>query len=767
MSAQIQILQNNIGMMFLFRDAAYEDTEYLNAFHEAVVMTVQDMRNLLVVQLQDGTYELTEFGKSIQMLAISGIEELRSMMQNVVPILQDFVKLSAFGLELFKAYLIPIKTVIAALGILGPNVIKLVVGWNLLNKVIPISTLLTWGYTTATIAAELKTSELVMTKMAEAGATPAFLASGMAIVSMRNLQTWATKATTLAYWNELYVQYLFIPLMKMLHALKIIEVTWEIKSTEVKYMSIGAQYEIISLAITNIYLRAQEAIQLAILYTRTAAVNFVKTVWMLLTGQEVTLRAINGKHIGAEILLKKQDIVYSKIQNIINSIQNKRKQVSILLSKMATKAYWEELFVKIQGNQADKVSLATRLKNIWARMTEIGATIKKVFWQIIENVQTAYSNALNAIWQAMLYVYLLPGRIMETMTIAANSVAKWWNNLAEEAGVMIRVKAIIGMILKNVVTVIATAIIIVSTIVQWAWNISLYANPVVLVAMGVVLLVVGLVALAIRMRESIDIVHIFNMVLKHTFDMLLYFPRLIWNAFTGMGNAVMDVMEGPLFKLFLFVRNIFRFLLYHVKLVGNWFKEKLIDPLLKGFAWIFDVVNKWLIQPILGFFGFIHAGLSAMRNPIFTMANLLMKYLVDPLTNAVERLVGWVKDIVQGLKDAAGSVGGFVGGLFKAEGGYVQAMAEGGSPRGKHPYIVGEKGPELFMPQSPGKIIPNKDLNTQRVNNMIASYESPHAGAENAYSRASGNNMVVQNLKVRNANMKSSRVGIDTFGGYI
>ena len=105
MSAQIQILQNNIGMMFLFRDAAYEDTEYLNAFHEAVVMTVQDMRNLLVVQLQDGTYELTQFGKSIQSLAISGIQELRVMMQNVIPILQEYVKLYAFGLELFKAYL--------------------------------------------------------------------------------------------------------------------------------------------------------------------------------------------------------------------------------------------------------------------------------------------------------------------------------------------------------------------------------------------------------------------------------------------------------------------------------------------------------------------------------------------------------------------------------------------------------------------------------------------------------------------------------------
>ena len=50
-SAQIQILRNNVGMMFLYRDAAYEGTLYLNAFHEAVVLTVRDFRDLLVVTL--------------------------------------------------------------------------------------------------------------------------------------------------------------------------------------------------------------------------------------------------------------------------------------------------------------------------------------------------------------------------------------------------------------------------------------------------------------------------------------------------------------------------------------------------------------------------------------------------------------------------------------------------------------------------------------------------------------------------------------------
>ena len=766
MSAQIQILQNNIGMMFLFRDAAYEDTEYLNAFHEAVVMTVQDMRNLLVVQLQDGTYELTQFGKSIQSLAISGIQELRGMMQNVIPILQDFVKLSAFGLELFKAYLIPIKTVIAALGVLGPNVIKLVVGWNLLNKVIPISTMLTWAYTTSTIAGQYATDKLLLAKMAEAGATPSFLASGMAIVSLRKLQTMWTNRRTAAEWSAYLVDKIKAKLMPFIIAQQ--DAYWIRVQGVSRAEFIGNQIKHMSLMqmIREYLWRAKLLIQKKIEHAMTLVELELKLIWAILTGKQVTVTLAHNVSVEKSIVYKIYSNALLMRNNMLKWLNNKYSKLELLLTEMKTKAYWKELFVKIQGNQADKVSFRTRLANNWARTQEIFAIIKKTFWQALDNIGQALSNALASIGGAIMWTLSIPGKIWETLVTAANSIAKWWNNLAEEAGTVVRLKAIAFMLIKNTVMVIATVIVIAQTVAQWAWNIALYANPVVLVVAGVILLVVGLVALAIRMRENVDVMHVFNMVMRHTLDMLLFFPKLIWNAFTGMGSAVMDVMEGPLFKLFLFIRNVFRFLLYHVKLVGAWFKEKLIDPLIDGFMWIFDVVNKYLIQPILGFFRFIHDGLSAMRNPLLGIANLLMTKLVNPLTDGVKKLVGWVRDIVNGLREAAGNIP-IVGGLFKAEGGYVQAMAEGGTPRGKHPYIVGEKGPELFMPQVPGRIIPNKDLNSQRVNNMIASYDSPHAGAENAYRRASGDNIVVNSLEVKQANLKSSRVGIDTFGGYI
>lgn len=44
--------------------------------------------------------------------------------------------------------------------------------------------------------------------------------------------------------------------------------------------------------------------------------------------------------------------------------------------------------------------------------------------------------------------------------------------------------------------------------------------------------------------------------------------------------------------------------------------------------------------------------------------------------------------------------------------------AQGGPVKGGSPYIVGEKGPELFVPQGSGKIVPNNQLGTASTNAM-------------------------------------------------
>jgi hypothetical protein len=51
--------------------------------------------------------------------------------------------------------------------------------------------------------------------------------------------------------------------------------------------------------------------------------------------------------------------------------------------------------------------------------------------------------------------------------------------------------------------------------------------------------------------------------------------------------------------------------------------------------------------------------------------------------------------------EGGGIFGKLIGGLFKARGGPVFS---------NQPYIVGERGPELFMPNASGSIVPNNQL---------------------------------------------------------
>jgi hypothetical protein len=63
-----------------------------------------------------------------------------------------------------------------------------------------------------------------------------------------------------------------------------------------------------------------------------------------------------------------------------------------------------------------------------------------------------------------------------------------------------------------------------------------------------------------------------------------------------------------------------------------------------------------------------------------------------------------------GIGEAAGAiVGGIIGGI----GGWLGTREKGGPVDNKTPYIVGEKGPELFVPKSDGTIIPNHVIGKQ------------------------------------------------------
>jgi len=90
------------------------------------------------------------------------------------------------------------------------------------------------------------------------------------------------------------------------------------------------------------------------------------------------------------------------------------------------------------------------------------------------------------------------------------------------------------------------------------------------------------------------------------------------------------------------------------------------------------------------------------------------KYAADEIGGAIGAIPNNVTktiDIVANWRGEAGGIGAaeLLAGV-DLNGNGIIGLAHGGVVAGNTPYIVGERGPELFMPQTSGKIIPNHEL---------------------------------------------------------
>lgn len=79
----------------------------------------------------------------------------------------------------------------------------------------------------------------------------------------------------------------------------------------------------------------------------------------------------------------------------------------------------------------------------------------------------------------------------------------------------------------------------------------------------------------------------------------------------------------------------------------------------------------------------------------------------DSIVGVFEQGWQWISDILTQIGDA---IGGLFGGIADFFGGGtipIEARASGGPVSGGMPYLVGEEGPELFVPSMSGSIVPN------------------------------------------------------------
>lgn len=75
----------------------------------------------------------------------------------------------------------------------------------------------------------------------------------------------------------------------------------------------------------------------------------------------------------------------------------------------------------------------------------------------------------------------------------------------------------------------------------------------------------------------------------------------------------------------------------------------------------------------------------------------------------------------------------------------MQAFADGGEPPVNAPSIVGERGPEIFVPRTAGTIIPNDKLSSLGGPSQVVNYNGPYVANMSAIDTQSATEFLAKN----------------------
>jgi phage-related minor tail protein len=361
------------------------------------------------------------------------------------------------------------------------------------------------------------------------------------------------------------------------------------------------------------------------------------------------------------------------------------------------------------------------------------ANIKKVH-HTIQDLQVSLGNALLPIMNKVMHVIL---GIVQPIAhwIEKNKVLVGW---------------IFGIV--GAITGLITVVWLVSKAVEgWKAVMALLdANPVTLIVIAIVLLVVALYELVKHWKTVWAAItkwasEAWNAIkgawdavwgwIKNSWDEMLAKAKIIFKA---LGPVILIILS-PISLIIFAVK----FLMKHWNEIWDSIKKITADAVsaigktlsnvidffakLPGQIWngIKDVgktLHKWGGDIISGAVTGITNAASSIWNFFSSMPGKIYRFVSSTLgsmlhfgEDIIKNIIKGIGNMAKGLADAFGNVFKHIPGMstvVKLAGSALNflGLAEGGPVSSNMPYIVGEKGPELFVPNSSGKIIPNNAL---------------------------------------------------------
>ena len=150
---------------------------------------------------------------------------------------------------------------------------------------------------------------------------------------------------------------------------------------------------------------------------------------------------------------------------------------------------------------------------------------------------------------------------------------------------------------------------------------------------------------------------------------------------------------------------------------------KTVQPIIEGLLSAFSGIAKSIknneenLKPLFDLFkavaSFVAKTLAPALGEVLGAAIKVVGKLVEGLVNGFSGLVGFISDVVDGIKAIINlvknnpivqGIGGVISRVFGG------GKAAGGPVSSSKSYVVGEKGPELFVPNTNGMIVPNDAL---------------------------------------------------------
>jgi len=133
---QIQITKNAMMAVFLYGETQDDGTMGVNAFHEAILNLVKDVRSKFVIEMGNGQIVLTKFAFALRDGAVRFVEQLNLVLMHVI---DAFVEFSTAGFDMvnmLELMFMPLKIITGALNAIPDSMQPTVISFFLLSRMV-------------------------------------------------------------------------------------------------------------------------------------------------------------------------------------------------------------------------------------------------------------------------------------------------------------------------------------------------------------------------------------------------------------------------------------------------------------------------------------------------------------------------------------------------------------------------------------------------------------------------------------------------------